>query len=278
MVLDLKTDSDSDSDSDFVSVPVSLTHYPPHLDQEAMYRRQPPRRYACTRCVQLKVKCVPAGSGACQRCTRLGHPSCVFPAELRGNPTAERLNSRPPGISDEAKSPKFHGVIASNLADELLSKYRAQKVPHFPFVVVPPEADAATLREQSPFLLLCILTAALEHNPKLQEELELVVRKEIANRIVVGIERNMDLLQGLLVHGAWHHYHWKTYHTHMYMLLQMTLIMIADLCLDKQESFRMQTIPGEGKDPDNTYGPKESTSQTAAQQRALLGCYYLCSK
>lgn len=243
-----------------------------------MYRRQPPRRYACTRCVRLKVKCVPAGSGACQRCTRLGHLSCVFPAELRGNPTAERISSGSPSRSDEAKSPKFHGLIDDKLAKELLSKYRVQKVPHFPFVVIPPEADAATLREQSPFLLLCILTASLEHNPKLQEELELVVRKEIANRIVVGIERNMDLLQGLLVHGAWYHYHWKTYHTHMYMLLQMTLMVTADLCLDKQESFRMQTIPAEGKEPDSAYGTKGSTSQTAAQQRALLGCYYLCSK
>jgi hypothetical protein len=202
----------------------------------------------------------------------------VFPAELRGNPTTERVSSRRPSISDKAKSPKFYGLIDPKLADELLSKYRAQKVPYFPFVVIPSDADAATVREQSPFLLLCILTASLEHNPKLQEELELVVRKEIANRIVVGVERNMDLLQGLLVHGAWHQYHWKTYHTHMYMLLQMTLMMTADLGLDKQESFRMQTIPAEGKEPDNAYGTKESTSQTAAQQRALLGCYYLCSK
>ncbi|KAL4977332.1 hypothetical protein BDW66DRAFT_38755 [Aspergillus desertorum] len=35
-----------------------------------------------------KVKCVPVadGSGGCQLSTRLGHQSCVFPAEIRGSP------------------------------------------------------------------------------------------------------------------------------------------------------------------------------------------------
>ncbi|KAL4878799.1 hypothetical protein BJY04DRAFT_220863 [Aspergillus karnatakaensis] len=85
----------------------------------------------------------------------------------------------------------------------------------------------------------------------------------------------MDILQGLLVHAAWYHYHWETYHTHHYMLLQMASMVVGDLGLDRQESFSMQHIPRDGKEPRQA---KESTTQTAAGKRALLGCYYLCSK
>ncbi|PLN85652.1 hypothetical protein BDW42DRAFT_160300 [Aspergillus taichungensis] len=236
-----------------------------------MYRRQPPRRYACRRCVQLKVKCIPA-PGSCQRCRRLGHPSCVFPVNVRGNNT-ETSHPRPSTPEhDDGNGTMFHEAIDCQLANKLLFKYRAQKMSQFPFVIVPPELDLESLRQQSPFLLLCILTASSEHDPSLQHALEAVVRQEVASRLIVKVERNMDLLQGLLVHAAWYHYHWRTYHTHMYMLLQMAASVVADLALDRQESFGMQDIPTEGRENDLWRTHK------AAGQRALLGCYYLCSK
>ncbi|KAL2869453.1 uncharacterized protein BJX67DRAFT_379007 [Aspergillus lucknowensis] len=148
-------------------------------------------------------------------------------------------------------------------------------MPQFPFMNVPPEVDAATLYQQSPFLLLCILTASLDHNPSLQDALEMKVRNEIASRLIVGVERSMDLLQGLLVHTAWHVYHWRTYHTHMYMLLQMAAMVVIDLGLDREESFGMQAIPADGRELDQM---RELVAPHAAGQRALLGCYYLCSK
>ncbi|KAL2846885.1 hypothetical protein BJY01DRAFT_263211 [Aspergillus pseudoustus] len=242
-----------------------------------MYRRQPPRRYACTRCVQLKVKCTPSDTGKCQRCTRLGHPTCVFPNDVRGNKGSKSPQTQTPSTPTQAheKESIFHEQISPQLSDELLQKYRARKMPQYPFVILPETTDVATLRQESPFLLLCILTASLEHNPVLQDELELIVRKEIASRLIVGVERNMDLLQGLLVHIAWHHYHWRTYHTHMYMLLPMAVMIIVDLGLDKEESFRMLPIPAEDREFDHTAG---SAQVHSAGQRALLGCYYQCSK
>ncbi|KAL4778917.1 hypothetical protein BJX76DRAFT_365716 [Aspergillus varians] len=248
-----------------------------------MSRRQPPRRYACSRCVQLKVKCIPTGSGACQRCTRLGHPSCVFPADRRGNPATGQSSPTTSSIPNTPeKNPVLEDIINPQLAASLLTKYQAQKQPHFPFVIIPPETDVPTLRNHSPFLLLCILTASMEHNPAIQDTLETLVRKEIANRVVVGVERNMDLLQGLLVHAAWYHYHWRTYHLHMYMLLQMALMVLVDLGLDRQEGFKMQPIPVEvevegREEAGKTRDLEPTTAQTAAGQRALLGCYYLCS-
>ncbi|KIA75564.1 hypothetical protein HK57_00667 [Aspergillus ustus] len=243
-----------------------------------MYRRQPPRRYACTRCVQLKVKCIPSDTGKCQRCSRLGHPTCVFPKDVRGNNASKSPPTQTPSTPTQAHENEyiFHEQITPQLAAELLAKYRTRKMPQYPFVIIPETTDVATLHQESPFLLLCILAASLEHNPSLQDEVELIVRKEIASRLIVSVERNMDLLQGLLVHIAWHHYHWRTYHTHMYMLLPMAVMVIVDLGLDKEESFRMLPIPAEDKDLEPTSGGGQV--QSAAGQRALLGCYYQCSK
>ncbi|KAH8692266.1 hypothetical protein BGW36DRAFT_304239 [Talaromyces proteolyticus] len=178
-------------------------------------------------------------------------------------------------IQDNENNSNFHGLISPKLANELLMKYRMHKMPQYPFVIIPPEIDFVMLRQQSPFLFLCVMTASLEHDPALQHTLETLIRGEIATRLIIKIERNIDLLQGLLVHIAWSHYHWRTYHTHMYMLLQMASSVVVDLDLDRDESFRMQTIPIEGKEPDQI---QELSSQTAAGQRALLGCYYISSK
>lgn len=236
-----------------------------------MQRRQPPRRYACSRCVQLKVKCVPV-AGRCQRCIRLDHPSCVFPANVRTKDTqTSHLEGSTPGQTHE-NGALLYGLLDIESANQLLLKYRAQMMPQFPFVIVPPEEDLQSLRQRFPFLLLCILTASLEHDPSLQAALEAHIRQEVANRLIVQTERSMDLLQGLLVHVAWYHYHWRTYHSHVYMLLQMAIVFVEDLGLDRQQAIRMQETPAEGKGKEHCRGHK------AAGQRALVGCYYLCFK
>ncbi|RHZ74440.1 hypothetical protein CDV55_107202 [Aspergillus turcosus] len=147
---------------------------------------------------------------------------------------------------------------------------------HFPFVIVPEGMDASVLWRESPFLLLCILTACLEHDPILQDKLEREIREIIGTRLILKMERNMDLLQGLLVHTAWYHYHWRAYHTQAYMLLQIAIMLVVDLGLDKDENLRMQAIPQDGKESHQVH--EQGIHQTAAGQRALLGCYYLCSK
>ncbi|KAL4900984.1 hypothetical protein BDW74DRAFT_89456 [Aspergillus multicolor] len=178
-------------------------------------------------------------------------------------------------------------IIDPDQTTALLKKYIDQKQPHFPFVIIPREheGDIQTFQKEHPFLLLCVLTASMEHDPAAQEKLESLVRKEIATRLVVNLDRDMDLLMGLLVHAAWYHYHWRSYHTQMYMLLQMAVMIVADLGLARQHGFRMQTIPVDGKESDHDHtnlgacrqGRGNQPAQCSAYQRALLGCYYLCS-
>ncbi|BCS10460.1 hypothetical protein ALUC_31277A [Aspergillus luchuensis] len=149
-------------------------------------------------------------------------------------------------------------------------------MPLFPFVLIH-EANFGILRETSPFLLLCIMTACLEHKPALQQNFELEVRSVISTRIMMNMERDMDILRGLLVHIAWSHYHWRNYHTQVYMLLQMAMAIVVDLGLDRYDNFRMRHIYDHEED---TQGSQEGEilHLTPDGQRAFLGCYYLCSK
>lgn len=185
---------------------------------------------------------------------------------------------RQQGLTNKPSDPDdfiSRGLLTLSEADELLRKFRKHKMHHFPFVIIPEGVNASGLRRDSPFLLLCIVTACLEHDPALQEKVEREIREVVGTRIIMEMRRNMDLLQGLLVHTAWYHYHWKTYHTQAYMLLQIAIMVVADLGLDKDENFRMQAIPPDGK---TEQAQGYEIHQTSAGQRALLGCYYLCSK
>jgi len=164
------------------------------------------------------------------------------------------------------------GIITITEAGRLLEKFRVNKMPQFPFVIIPREMSVSTLREQYPFLLMTIMTASLEDNLQLQGELASEVKKAIGTRVILNNERNLDLLLGLLVHVAWYHYHWQTMHTQMYLLLQMAIMIVVDLGLDKDENFGLYT--GVQK-PEKT--PEEKHCQSPTGKRALLACYYLCS-
>lgn len=87
----------------------------------------------------------------------------------------------------------------------------------------------------------------------------------------------MDLLRGLLVHIAWYHYHWRIYHTQVYMLLQMAMAIVVDLGLDRYNNFKMQSISYDGKGAEELH-KGQVLYLTPDGQRAFLGCYYLCSK
>lgn len=91
------------------------------------------------------------------------------------------------------------------------------------------------------------------------------------------MERDMDLLRGLLVHIAWFHYHWRIYHTQVYMLLQMAMAIIVDLGFDRYDNFRMRRSPSDGKGTEESH-KGQALYLTPDGQRAFLWCYYLCSK
>ncbi|PYH31865.1 uncharacterized protein BO87DRAFT_398949 [Aspergillus neoniger CBS 115656] len=167
------------------------------------------------------------------------------------------------------------GLFTLLECEERLAKFRLHKMPLFPFVMIPTQLGVPTLRQQSPFLLLCIVTACLEHKPSLQLKMEQEVRRSIATRLVANLERSLDLLLGLLVHVAWSYYHWPICDSRCSMFLQMAVMIVGDLGLDKGD-LKMQASPFNSQVANQV--EIDSACWTSAAQRALLGCYYLSSR
>lgn len=92
------------------------------------------------------------------------------------------------------------GFLATDEANQLLANFIAGSA-EFPFIVLPFQADLEYLRWQRPCLLLAILTAfARDH---LQIQLEVEFRKMLADKATFNAEKNIDILQGILVFLTW---------------------------------------------------------------------------
>ncbi|KAE8370355.1 hypothetical protein BDV27DRAFT_79170 [Aspergillus caelatus] len=168
-----------------------------------------------------------------------------------------------------------HGVLTLAQCNRLLDKFRTVKMPQFPFVIITDSMNAISLRQEYPFLLVAIMTVSSEDRPALQKDLDHEVKRTVSTRIIMNNERNIDLLLGLLVYTAWYHYHWESMLPHMYMFLQITVTMVADLGLDRQPNFTMRNIAASLGRPNSAH--QRLASDSATGKRALLGTFYLCS-
>lgn len=89
----------------------------------------------------------------------------------------------------------------------LLLEFRTSMARQFPFVVIPPNATSESLRTERPILWKAILTAASCLKPSRQEAMGQELIEEFSTRLLLNGEKSLDLLQALLIHIAWSHYH-----------------------------------------------------------------------
>lgn len=87
-------------------------------------------------------------------------------------------------------------------AATLLEIFRNTFTNNFPFVVISSASSVDILRSENPFLLLSIMAATSFKDVRLQRALGREIKKEICERIIMGHQVSMDLLQGLLVYVA----------------------------------------------------------------------------
>lgn len=188
---------------------------------------------------------------------------------------------------------------ASHEADYLLDKFRDNMATYFPFVVVPQTMTAKQLQEQRPYLYNAIL-AVSNRDPTLQRALGKSVMKELAERVIVGGERNLDLLLGVLTYAGWFvlgflclqvltsapelliryfrcYYHFYSVVT-LTSLLSAAQTLIYDLALNRPP---MKEFPGgmvkAAIRKTSLYHSMVSHVRTSEERRALLGCFFLTS-
>lgn len=166
-------------------------------------------------------------------------------------------------------------------ADELLQRFKTYRIPNFPFVVIPKDIDAATLRSKTPVIFLSVMIVCLEDEFLLQTQLAERFKAAICDDLIMNNMKSLELLQGLLVYLGWCQYQCQQ-KQQIYLFRHMAWALASDLALDRH--------PGKGQSRDSHSCMKvqpiipysglvavdsEPESWTAARQRAFLGCYYL---
>jgi hypothetical protein len=127
----------------------------------------------------------------------------VSPA--RTNPSPSRPPLRGPAIVTPVSATPVALPYGISLAEAhaVLDDFRANFMPRFPFVVVPPEATPLDMVATQPFLLRSIVMAAAPFPPARVRKMVRSGRAYLCTRMIVNGDRNLDLLQGLLVSIAW---------------------------------------------------------------------------
>ncbi|KIM93442.1 hypothetical protein OIDMADRAFT_106914 [Oidiodendron maius Zn] len=151
--------------------------------------------------------------------------------------------------------------------DRKLEIFRRDFINYFPFVVVPPTVSVEALQHDNPFLFLCIMAVTSSEDPILQRRLGNEIKKHICDRLVMGHEASMDLLQGLLVFVAWYQYFCVPGKHQYFLMLQLCINMCHELRLDLNENGKkgLETAQIQGR------------ARNPADMRALLGTYCLSS-
>ena len=88
-------------------------------------------------------------------------------------------------------------------AEEHLTVFHTHKSKYFPFVYIPSTTTAQQLREERPFLWLCIMAIASRSTAQ-QQVLGSKIRRTLAEEMLLKSEQNLDLLLGLLAYVGWY--------------------------------------------------------------------------
>ncbi|KAK6956736.1 hypothetical protein Daesc_002016 [Daldinia eschscholtzii] len=104
-------------------------------------------------------------------------------------------------ITDSDHMTSYEPSLAD--AEEYLSNFKTYKLKYFPFVNITSNMTANQLRQERPFLWLCIM--AIGSKSTLQQQiLGRKIRETVAQEMVIKSTKNIDLLLGLLAFIGWY--------------------------------------------------------------------------
>jgi hypothetical protein len=94
------------------------------------------------------------------------------------------------------------GFEPSVAEDDNLKTFKAIKLKRFPFIILPESQTAQDLRQERPFLWLCIMAVSSKSSVQ-QIALEKELRTIIGRQLLLEGEKTLDLLLGVMTYIAW---------------------------------------------------------------------------
>ncbi|KAF1962485.1 hypothetical protein CC80DRAFT_542800 [Byssothecium circinans] len=257
----------------------------------------------CDRCARLGKQCLfrPARrrDNSAKRDTRIQALEAQVQNLLRTQNPAHTVQQPLPTVNEERPSttitptpssisiplpsvPTEQDVIDEDIlsierADTLVEMYRAEMMPHFPFIIIPPHETGRGMRHERPFLFLTILSVASFHDLAAQEKLVERLKRMVTEKIFYGGDDclKLEYLQGLLIILAWNQYHGQSKFYSQYLHLAISIA--VDMRFDRKPLQPKPKHHNDKRDPlvkDNHPGPQAWGS---GEQRAAAGIFYLSS-
>jgi hypothetical protein len=174
-------------------------------------------------------------------------------------------------------------------AEECLLCFKRYHSQYFPFVYIPSTTTAQELRQDKPFLWLCIMAVSSKSTAR-QQVLSTKIRQTVAQEMLFQAEKNIDLLLGLLTFIGWYdscdlpnsisvltlHFrgHFQFYaKPFLAAFTQLAMSLVFDLGLNKPVLKDMHPVPClKDKTCSRPSGPR-----TMDERRAVLGCFLITS-
>jgi hypothetical protein len=96
-------------------------------------------------------------------------------------------------------------IVSLERADTLVEVYKTDMMPHFPFVIIPPEVTGGDLRHTKPFLFLALVSVANFHDLDTQDKLCNRFKFMVSDKVLMGGDDclKLEYIQGLLIVLAW---------------------------------------------------------------------------
>jgi hypothetical protein len=159
--------------------------------------------------------------------------------------------------------PVATGVLPLDQTVQCLDEFRRDHTNCFPFVLIDPSLDADSLRREKPFLFLSIMATVTYRTPSIQRKLGEAFRQQVAVRVVGRSDKGLEMLQGLLIHSAYYHYHYQPGQQQLALMIQMCVALAQELGLSNKNKAR--------------HFSDAPSMLSTEEDRALLGTYYLAA-
>ncbi|RKU41608.1 hypothetical protein DL546_002312 [Coniochaeta pulveracea] len=132
--------------------------------------------------------------------------------------------------------PVDRGILSMDQANQLFTRYTDEMAAHLPGVIFPAGTTAAQVRKTKPVLFLALMATSSFDLPTIQPTLTEHLMQTIANKVVVGGQKSLELIQALQVAVMWY---WPPEHferLNFYQLIHMAAVMSLDLGLDQPKA------------------------------------------
>ncbi|KAH7244948.1 hypothetical protein B0J15DRAFT_500967 [Fusarium solani] len=266
---------------------------------------------ACSTCATAKVRCeTVAGQRRCKRCDRLDKECSIQPRGSHSRKNGARgygredllrleskfdsvaqLLSNSPAVVGNSPGPALGSISPSDspitavftqpltpeaqlLAYKMFELYHRQMMPLFPFVWISLDESPEKLFRERPMLYMAIMVVACQQSVDAQQELAQRWREELGRRVWAHGEKNLHLLQGVLVYLAWHHIHLQL-GSQLNNLMHTAMSLAEELGISREKSFSTKTSPGGLNDYFTTnQGTRDKTNE---ERRCYLGLFWINS-